>query len=229
MKKQSLFALVAVVTSPLLLADDTLLKQRLNQLGATNVEITASPLPNFKTAITDQGILHISQDGQFMFQGDLYQFSQNRVLNITNRPLMSSLNALVPQMIVYPAKKEKYVITVFTDITCHYCQKLHSQINEYNDLGITVRYLAFPRQGLNSQAAKQMEGIWAADDKQLAMSRAKQGEGVQQPKSPEVIRAHYQLGVKFGVRGTPSIVTTSGELLPGYLSPKDLLETLEQF
>lgn len=67
-------------------------------------------------------------------------------------------------MIVYPAEKEKYVITVFMDITCHYCHLLHQKIKEYNELGITVRYLAFPRAGLNSNTAKQMEAIWTSRD-----------------------------------------------------------------
>ena len=55
-------------------------------------------------------------------------------------------------MIVYKAPNEKHSITVFTDISCGYCRKLHRELNDLLDAGITVKYLAFPRGGLQVQA-----------------------------------------------------------------------------
>ncbi len=82
-------------------------------------------------------------------------------------------------MIVYKAPQEKHVITVFTDITCGYCHKLHEQMSDYNALGITVRYLAFPRQGLQSEAEQNMKAIWCAKDRNKALDDAMSGKGVQ--------------------------------------------------
>lgn len=101
----------------------------------------------------------------------MYDVSGAVPVNVTNQILIGRLQKLVPEMIVYKAPKEKHVITVFTDITCGYCHKLHSQMKEYNDLGITVRYLAFPRQGLSSQAEKicNQSGVWPIAVKRLML------------------------------------------------------------
>ena len=90
----------------------------------------------------------------------MYDVSGAQPVNVTNQLLVGKLNALSNEMIVYKAPKEQHVITVFTDITCGYCHKLHEQMSDYNALGITVRYLAFPRQGLQSQAEQDMKAIW---------------------------------------------------------------------
>lgn len=209
-------------------ANESMLKQKLSQLGATNIQISDSPLPNFKTAVTDQGILQISENGQFILQGDLYEVTNKGVTNITNKPLLKELNQLEGEMIIYSAKNPKHVVTVFTDISCHYCQKLHNEIKEYNDLGITIRYLAYPRNGLNSQIAKQMEAVWTAEDRQFSLTNAKQGTPPKEGKTAKLIKKHYELGGKFGVRGTPSMVTESGEFIGGYLPPKELLKALNE-
>ncbi len=114
------------------------------------------------------------------------------------------------------------------DITCHYCHKLHEQIKEYNELGITMRYLAFPRGGMNSKTAQQMEAIFTAKDSAFAMNEAAKGNLPQELKIPNVVKKHYELGNQFGVSGTPSMITSSGEVIGGYLPPKELLEALEE-
>lgn len=225
MKKQTIFALSAFAAL-YAQADDAFLKKHLTQLGATNIQISDSPLPNFKTAVTDQGVLQISENGKFIIQGEIYEVSEQGVVNITHKALLGELNKLEPEMIVYPAKNQKYMVTVFTDISCHYCQKLHTQLKEYNNLGITVRYLAFPRTGLKHELAKQMEAIWAEENRQFAIDQAFKGKLPQARKAVDVVRKHYELGVKFGVQGTPSMVTQDGTFLRGYLEPKDLLEVL---
>ncbi|MFQ7389227.1 MAG: bifunctional protein-disulfide isomerase/oxidoreductase DsbC, partial [Escherichia sp.] len=103
-----------------------------------------------------------------IIQGPMYDVSGASPVNVTNQLLMKHLNALENEMIVYKAPQEKHVITVFTDITCGYCHKLHEEMKDYNALGITVRYLAFPRQGLESQAEQDMKSIWCAKDKNKA-------------------------------------------------------------
>lgn len=207
-------------------ANDSVLQKKLESIGATNITLSDSALPGFKTAVSDQGVIQISQDGRYAIQGQIFELQDGKAVDITNRALLSELNALTDEMIVYPAKNEKHVVTVFMDITCHYCHLLHSKIKEYNDLGITIRYLAFPRGGMTTQTAKQMEAIWTAKDKVFALNEAENGKLPKEVKTPHIVKKHYGLGIKFGVTGTPNIVTQSGELIGGYLEPKQLLETL---
>ncbi|OOH92151.1 bifunctional protein-disulfide isomerase/oxidoreductase DsbC [Pasteurellaceae bacterium 15-036681] len=225
--KKALIALSAVLSTTIAVADNATLQKQLEKMGASNVVISDSALPNFKMAITDQGILHISNDSRFVIQGVVFELKEGKVVDIAKEVLLTELNSLSKEMIVYPAKNEKHVVTVFMDITCHYCHLLHQKIKEYNELGITIRYLAFPRGGMNTQTAKQMEAIWSAEDKVFALNEAEEGRVPQKVKTPNIVKKHYALGLKFGVTGTPNIITRDGEIIPGFVEPKELIKMLE--
>lgn len=228
MKKQLSALLGVSLLAATAVASDANLKAQLEKMGASNVKISPSALPNFKTAVTDQGVLQISENGRFVIQGQVFELKNGKAVDITNNALLTELNALQNEMIVYPAKNEKHVITVFMDITCHYCHILHTKIKEYNDLGITIRYLAFPRGGMNTQTAKQMEAIWTAKDRVFALNEAENGNLPKEQKTPSIVKKHYELGLKFGVNGTPNMVTTDGELIRGYVEPKELAKMLSE-
>lgn len=204
------------------------LQQQLEKIGATNVVVSDSPLPHFKTAVADQGVLHISEDGRFIIQGKIFELKDGKAVDISQHILLKELESLRDEMIVYPAKNPIHTITVFMDITCHYCHLLHSKMKEYNDLGISVRYLAFPRGGMQTNTAKQMEAIWTAKDPVFALNEAEQGRLPKTQKTPNMVKKHYQLGLKFGVNGTPNIITATGEVIPGYVEPKELLSMLNE-
>ncbi|KNE85390.1 bifunctional protein-disulfide isomerase/oxidoreductase DsbC [Aggregatibacter aphrophilus] len=208
-------------------ANDAALKSKLEKLGVKDIDIQTSPIKGLKTVVSDQGIFYASEDGEYLLQGKIYKLTDKGISNVTNKVLLDKLNALKNEMIVYPAKNEKHVVTVFMDITCHYCHLLHQQVKEYNDLGITVRYLAFPRAGMESQTAGQMEAIFTAKDPTFALNEAEKGYLPKELKTPNVVRKHYLLGAQFGVNGTPTIITSEGEVIGGYLKPADLLAALE--
>jgi len=199
-----LLTALLVTVSVNAMADNATIKSKLQALGAKNIEVKDSPVKGLKTAVTDQGIF-----------------------DVASKFLADKVNALKSEMIIYPAKNEKYVVTVFMDITCHYCHILHQQLKEYNDLGITVRYLAFPRGGMN-ETARQMEAIWTSKDPVFALNEAEKGNLPKELKAPNIVKRHYDLGIQLGVQGTPSIVTSTGELIGGYLKPKDLLAALKE-
>ncbi|WP_295704033.1 bifunctional protein-disulfide isomerase/oxidoreductase DsbC [uncultured Haemophilus sp.] len=225
MKK--LLTALLITASATAMATDAEIKSKLQALGAKNIEVKDSPVKGLKTAVTDQGILYVSENGQYVLQGKMYELTNKGPVDVAGKLLADKVNALKNEMIIYPAKNEKYVVTVFMDITCHYCHILHQQVKEYNDLGITVRYLAFPRAGMN-ETARQMEAIWTSKDPVFALNEAEKGNLPKELKTPNIVKRHYDLGVQLGVQGTPSIVTSTGELIGGYLKPKDLLAALKE-
>ena len=225
MKK--LLTALLITASATAMASDAEIKSKLQALGAKNIDVKDSPVKGLKTAVTDQGILYVSENGQYVLQGKMYELTNKGPVDVAGKLLADKVNALKNEMIIYPAKNEKYVVTVFMDITCHYCHILHQQVKEYNDLGITVRYLAFPRAGMN-ETARQMEAIWTAKDPVFALNEAEKGNLPKELKAPNIVKRHYDLGVQLGVQGTPSIVTSTGELIGGYLKPKDLLAALKE-
>ena len=225
--KKIMTALSLLAMSAGAMADDAALKSKLEKLGVKDIEIQSSPIKGLRTVISDQGVFYAEEGGDYLLQGNIYKLSDKGISNISNNVLMDKLNALTSEMIVYPAKNEKHVVTVFMDITCHYCHLLHQQIKEYNDLGITIRYLAFPRGGTDSKTANQMEAIFTAKDPAFALNEAENGNLPKELKTPNIVKKHYNLGIQFGVNGTPTIVTSKGEIIGGYLKPRELLAELE--
>jgi thiol:disulfide interchange protein DsbC len=135
------------------------------------------------------------------------------------------------QMLIFSPPNPKYTITVFTDVDCQYCRKLHSEIAEINKLGIRVRYMFFPRTGPNTESWKKAEAVWCSEDRNATFTRAKLGATLDTKKGCPVnpVAREYQLGQEIGVQGTPAIVTETGNYIAGYLPPTDLLAQLKEF
>lgn len=174
-----------------------------------------------------------TESGDFFIVGDLYQVKDGDIVNIAEqRRAGSRLEALaalpMEEQIVFPAEGETLAhVTVFTDVSCFYCQKLHKEVPELNRRGIEVRYLAYPRQGLGSPGFRQLATAWCADDRQNTLTRMKNRESVDDAVCPgNPVASHYELGQDFGVRGTPAIVKANGEMIPGYRSADQLMGDL---
>lgn len=229
-KHFAMLALLAGTFSGLAQADDAAIQQSLKKIGIQQAEIQPAPVAGFKTVLTESGVLYVTDDGKHMVQGPLYDVSGAQPVNVTNKLLDKKVEALVPQMIIYKAPKEQHVVTIFTDITCGYCRKLHEQMADYNALGITVRYLAFPREGVQGQVETAMKAIWCSADRNKAFDEAMKGDSpkMSAPDSCNIdIEQHYKLGILFGIQGTPAILTESGMMIPGYQGPKELKQVLD--
>ncbi|WP_158783953.1 bifunctional protein-disulfide isomerase/oxidoreductase DsbC [Pantoea sp. BAV 3049] len=226
-KRHLLLSLLITAVTGFAHADDAAIQQSLKKLGLQQIEIQPSTLPGMKTVLTESGVLYITEDGKQFIQGPLYDVSGGQPVNVTNKLLEKKVDALSDQMIVYKAPKEQHVITVFTDITCGYCRKLHTQIADYNALGITVRYLAFPREGMNGQVAKDMKSVWCAADRRKAFDAAMKGEAVAPADCNIDLAQHYKLGILYGIQGTPAILLQNGMMIPGYQGPQEMKQMLD--
>lgn len=214
-----------------------LVKAKLTQtLGFNVASIKAAPIAGMVEVITDQGLFYASADGKFLLHGKIYGLGDS-VSNLTEESLaqvrIEGMVKFSDDMIVYPAKNEKHVVTVFTDITCGYCRKMHEQIDDYNDKGITVRYLAYPRAGVKDQAGRYSQGfkdllsIWCHEDPALALTKAKSGSNVAARVCDKPIEAEFDFGRQVGVTGTPAIILANGMMVPGYQEPSKLFALLE--
>jgi thiol:disulfide interchange protein DsbC len=133
------------------------------------------------------------------------------------------------QMVIFAPKDPKYTVTVFTDVDCAYCRQLHSQIADYNRLGIRVRYLFYPRSGPNTESWTKAEQVWCSDNRNDALTRAKLGQPLKTKRCGETpVARTYAMGRDFGLQGTPAIVAADGTMFPGYLPPNELLQELKK-
>lgn len=199
--------------------------------GAKLSELHATPVPGIYEYRQGTSIAYVTRDGRFAFTGDMYQL--NDKANLTDarrREVRRALIGALPEntMIIFSPKVTKYTITVFTDVDCQYCRALHRQIADYNARGVRVRYVSFPRTGPNTVSWTKAEQVWCSPDRQSALTQAKLGKSLTTAVcQPNPVAQHYALGLQLALPGTPGIITESGDLLPGYLAPDDLLEALK--
>lgn len=199
--------------------------------------IKPSAMPGLYEVETSSGVLYASADGQFALQGELFSLKGGKLANLTEKGLIvRRANTLAEikdrDTVVFPAKgKSRGTLTVFTDVSCGYCRRLHQQIDSFAQAGITVRYLAFPRDlprvGPSAGSAAAMAPIWCAADRGRAITLAMQGGELAEPpgcKSPVI--EHYSLGERMGVTGTPAVFTEDGRLIGGYLTAEAAVRKL---
>ncbi|KMT64241.1 bifunctional protein-disulfide isomerase/oxidoreductase DsbC [Catenovulum maritimum] len=233
LNKLKLFILCSSVLSLNLFAADknhTAIKAQLDMMGLSVKSIEASPINNMLQVMTSKGLFYVSEDGEYLFHGSLFNLKKGLVNEselVLAKHRKEDLDKFSGSTIEYKAKNEKYVINVFTDITCGYCRKLHNEMQGYNDLGITVRYLAFPRGGIASQSYNDMVSIWCADSPKKAMDTGKAGGRLTAKTCANDIKEQYEFGAQSGVTGTPAIMLENGVLIPGYRPPADMLSALQ--
>lgn len=231
--------LLAAVSVPLSLvhasevsreADIKQLKQALPHIlpAAANAEISASPVDGLYQVVAGGQILYMTKDAAFVLDGDLYnmQTRTNLTENARGAIRLDALNELGENnMIVYQPKGEvKHTITVFTDIYCPYCVRLHNEVEQYLNNGVKVRYIFVPFKGPKSVEAS--VSVWCAKDRNRALSLAKAGEEIEQRSCDNPVQKHQALAAALGIRGTPAIMLENGQLMPGYVPASKLIEQL---
>ena len=195
-------------------------------------DIVASPVDGWYTVQKGSIVAYVSNDGRYMLQGDLIDL--DRGVNLTELSRNDARRVLVASLkdedsILFSPAEVKHSVTIFTDIDCTYCRKLHSEIDQYMEQGIAVRYVLYPRNGRRSRAWTTSENVWCSKDRNNALTAAKLDREFETSScDASMIARHYQLGQEVGLTGTPAIVTEDGTLIGGYVPAGALSSRLEQ-
>jgi len=173
----------------------------------------------------------ITQDANYFVAGDLFQVMDEGLVNLTDAQREQTRAERIAGIdasdkITFSPEIKKASVTVFTDVDCGYCQKLHREMANYLDAGIEVNYLAYPRAGVGSSSYDKVVAAWCAEDKNAAMTRLKSGQTVESKSCENPVAEQYQLAIDLGVRGTPAIILESGQLVSGYVPAAKLTEIL---
>jgi len=182
--------------------------------------------------LSDGGFLYVFDGKPFFLSGDLYEMTGEGVANLSEAYRSGQrteiLGGIDPSdAVVFPATRpHKETLWVFTDVTCGYCQLFHRQMAEYNNLGLEIRYLAFPRHGMDSESSELLETAWCSKDRQDAMTRLKAGEKMSTKSCENPVADQFEIGQRLGVRGTPAIFSATGLQLPGFVPPDEIMGRL---
>jgi thiol:disulfide interchange protein DsbC len=193
--------------------------------------IKPSLIPGYREVAISGRVVYVSNDGKYLIQGTLMELqSRDNLTAVSEGALRRGMLDAVPRerRIIFSPAKPKYRLTVFTDIDCGFCRKMHNQMAEYNKAGISVEYLFFPRAGEKSEAWDKAVSVWCAPNRQKALTDAKADRPVPKKSCTNPIAEDYALGKRVGVDGTPAVYGPDGTQLGGYLSPADMLAKLNR-
>ena len=176
--------------------------------------------------------IYMLPDGEHIILGDIFNISEGEAQSTTEKDKnIFRKNKLITsnlETIDFLAKKEKYSLTVFTDVDCGFCRKFHNEIDQYNNLGISIKYLAFPRAGIDSESYTKMVSAWCSDQADLSITLLKDNKSIPSNSCENSVAEQFELGRTLGITGTPALITQSGKLLPGYVPAQELLMLLQK-
>lgn len=193
-------------------------------------QVNETPMEGLYELVMSSGeILLSDRSGQFLISGELYMTQAEGLTNLTaqtRQAQVTQLMAGIPedQMVIFSPENPTHSITVFTDVDCTYCRRLHHDVETINQRGIAVRYVAYPRGGAASAAYPKMTSVWCAADRKRAMTQAKNGQNLPARDCVNPVLQHHALGNQIGITGTPAIVLSNGQLVPGYMDVDALSE-----
>jgi thiol:disulfide interchange protein DsbC len=214
-------------------ADFSNVEERIRMLApqAKSIAISETPIEGLLMVQIGGDIVYATADGKYLVQGrvldmhTLEDLTEGAKAEI-RRDLLATAD--MATQITFAPEEAKYDLTVFTDIDCGYCRKLHAQIDEYNQQGIAIHYMAFPRAGIGSHSYDKAVSVWCAGNQREALTQAKLGAEPDPAQCDNPIEQQYELGRELGVTGTPSLLTADGQMIPGYVPPEKLRERLDQ-
>ncbi|QOW19153.1 DsbC family protein [Lysobacter ciconiae] len=209
-------------------------------IAALNPEVKVdhvgkAPMPGFREAVVGGQVIYVSDDGNYLLftgagGGLLDTRTQKNLSEATLGGMRNKLLQTIPagERIVFAPPNPKHTVTVFTDVECGYCRKMHEEIKQYNAEGIAVEYLAFPRIGIGSEGYNDMVSVWCAPDRKSALTKAKSTGEVESRNCRNTVADQYKVGQSVGLTGTPMIIARDGSQLGGYLPAKALRAALDK-
>ena len=226
-------ALLVVSVASAAEPDYSVVEEQMRALApqAKSIAISETPIAGLLMVQINGDIVYATADGKYLIQGRVVDMATREDLtegakSEVRRELLASVDG--SKQITFAPDKPAYDLMVFTDIDCGYCRKLHAQIAEYNQQGIAIHYMSFPRAGVGSLSYEKAVSVWCAKDPRAALTKAKLGEEPEPAQCDNPIADQYQLGLDLGVSGTPSLLTADGQMIPGYVPPDQLRERLDR-
>ncbi len=190
-------------------------------------------MPDFYVVnVANNQILYVSKDFKFVLAGEVIALNEGEITSLNdiyeNKFIKNIISSIKPnESIDFISSNERFKLKIFTDVSCSYCRLLHSEIDQYLSNGITINYLAFPRDGLDSEVYKDMVSVWCSLDPKDSLNKLKKGENIESKNCKNPVEEHFRKGSLIGITGTPTIILEDGTKFSGYIPANELIKILE--
>ena len=213
-------------------ADDPVAAKLAVRLRLPVEDVTPSPIPGIYQIKSGPEVAYVSADGKYVLRGDLISVDTGANLSADERAKarLAYLDQIGERnMVVFGLPQPRHTLTVLTDIDCQYCRALNEDTPALNAAGVAIRYLAFPRAGVDSSSWEKAVAVWCSKDRKLAYQEAMHGAAMTPDSKcdPTPVAEGYHLARLLGLDGTPIIITERGQIISGYMPAPDLIKLLD--
>ena len=203
------------------------LQERIPQFPKID-EITKAPMPGlYEIRVDGTEIYYTDAEGNFLIQGQLIDTRSRR--NLTEERIdklttidFQSLPLKDAFTIVRGNGKRK--LAVFEDPNCGYCKRFERDLQKVDN--ITVYLFLYPILGQDS--VDKSRNIWCAKDRAKAWQDAMLREQPAASANCDIsaLQRNVELGRKYKINGTPTLITTDGNRVPGAISTAQIEKLL---
>ena len=182
---------------------------------------------NFHEIIINKQIYYATNDGKYLIVGNVINLNTKE--SITENTKMNQRLSIIDSIdmknyMIFKPKKTDHILTIFTDTSCPYCQKLHNEIPDLLENNIEIRYVLFSRNGNDVDAYQQLVSAWCSDDKVDALEDLFAGDILDDISNCEnPIARNFDYAGSLSVEGTPTIFLEDGRIIPGYQNYENIL------
>ena len=182
---------------------------------------------NFHEIIINKQIYYATNDGKYLIVGNVINLNTKE--SITENTKMNQRLSIIDSIdmknfMIFKPKKTDHILTIFTDTSCPYCQKLHNEIPDLLENNIEIRYVLFSRNGNDVDAYQQLVSAWCSADKVDALEDLFAGDILDDISNCEnPIARNFDYAGSLSVEGTPTIFLEDGRIIPGYQNFENIL------
>lgn len=203
------------------------LGERITQLQKIDA-ITESPMPGlFEIRVNGTEIYYTDAKGDFLIQGNLIDTKQRRNLTEERVDKLTAINfdALpLKDAFTIVRGNGKRKLAVFEDPNCGYCKKFERDLQKVDN--VTIHMFLYPI--LSADSHEKSKNIWCAKDKTKAWQDWMVND--QTPKTAScdttAIERNVELGRKYKITGTPTLIFADGSRIPGAVGAADVEKKL---
>jgi thiol:disulfide interchange protein DsbC len=206
-------------------AQRVLAQLRKTYAGTQFTSVSKSPLPGIFEVVMGKNVAYTDTTGRIFLFGQMMDMQTQ--VNLTQERMSEATKIDPASLPISQAVKTvkgdgSRVLYVFADPECGYCKQLERSIAQLDNA--TIYTFLYPVLGARSAASA--EAIWCAADRSKAWEAYMTAGGALSPvKCANPIGKNIELGESLGITGTPTIVTQSGQRVPGAV-PLERLNTL---
>lgn len=234
-------ALVLVLLGPVLalaqaaepagkLTNEAIIKRTVeSRLGGVKVEAVAkTPYLGLYEVRLDGEILYTDEKINYIFSGNI--IDAKSMQNITEKRLRD-LTAIKWENLPLDAAVKtvrgngKRTLAVFSDPNCPYCKRFEKDLAKVDD--VTIYTFLYPI--LSQDSHEKSKAVWCSADKSKAWSELMlNGTAPAAARCDTPIDKNVELGRKYRVTGTPTLIFANGERVPGAIPAEQIEKLLTQ-